>query len=53
MTLKEGNVVYNIWENPEVHNIVSMYGFNYTNYENAIAMGVKLRVEQVGPYAFR
>jgi hypothetical protein len=53
VTLKESNVVYDFWKTPEVHNIVSMYAFNYTNQMEVLEFGEKPRVEELGPYAFR
>ncbi|XP_075148935.1 scavenger receptor class B member 1 [Haematobia irritans] len=54
LTLKPGTVLYNLWLQPPLEVLITVYMFNVTNLE-AYTRGIdsKLKVEEVGPYVYQ
>ncbi|KAL1139764.1 hypothetical protein AAG570_006741, partial [Ranatra chinensis] len=53
VTLKEGGILYNLWENPPVPNNIYVYIFNYTNPQEALSGAEKPKLQELGPYVYR
>ncbi|KAH8383338.1 hypothetical protein KR009_008055, partial [Drosophila setifemur] len=54
LTLKPGTLLYRLWLFPPVDVYINVYVFNYTNVEEFVSgRAAKLKVEEVGPYAYK
>ncbi|CAB3365605.1 Hypothetical predicted protein [Cloeon dipterum] len=53
LTMSEGSFIFNLWLKPPVPVFLKVYIFNVTNADEFLKGGVKLRLEQVGPYVYR
>jgi len=53
LTMSEGSFIFNLWLKPPVPVYLKVYIFNVTNAEEFLKGGVKLKLQQVGPYVYR
>jgi hypothetical protein len=51
--MSEGSFIFNLWLKPPVPVYLKVYIFNVTNAEEFLKGGVKLKLDQVGPYVYR
>ena len=48
------NDLFELWKNPPVQPILSLYLFNYTNVDSWLkGLDKQLKVEEVGPYCYQ
>ncbi|XP_059483274.1 lysosome membrane protein 2-like [Neocloeon triangulifer] len=53
LTMSEGSFIFKLWLKPPVPVFLKVYIFNVTNADEFLKGGVKLKLEQVGPYVYR
>lgn len=47
------SLIFELWRKPIVDVYMKIYIFNITNAEEFLEGGVKLKVEEVGPYVYQ
>ncbi|XP_059482804.1 scavenger receptor class B member 1-like [Neocloeon triangulifer] len=53
LVIERDTHVYDVWVKPPVKPVVNVYLFNYTNIPQFAAGKEKLKIQEVGPYAYR
>jgi hypothetical protein len=53
LVLERDSRVFDVWVKPPVKPVVNIFLFNYTNIPQFAAGTEKLKIQEVGPYAYR
>lgn len=46
-------MLFELWKKPPIDIYIKVYIFNITNAEEFLKGGVKLKVEEIGPYVYQ
>lgn len=53
MELRNGSLSFNFWQKPGVARFTKIYIFNVTNPDEFLQLGVKPKLQEVGPFVYR
>lgn len=53
LRMTPNSLIFELWRKPIVDVYMKIYIFNITNAEEFLEGGVKLKVEEVGPYVYQ
>ncbi|XP_016914043.1 scavenger receptor class B member 1-like [Apis cerana] len=53
LEMRPDSMVFELWKKPPIQIYIKVYIFNITNMEEFLKGGVKLKVEEIGPYVYQ
>lgn len=51
--MRPDSLAFELWKKPPIQIYIKVYIFNITNMEEFLKGGVKLKVEEIGPYVYQ